>query len=83
MFEQMDKKKIALLKFRKNSCMNMNYNCPTIIFRSIFAQMYKFLVEKYVFTIFAYELFKVKIKIVNNTRNTYIWVKILLYIIVR
>ena len=25
---------------------------------------------------FAYELFKVKIKIVNNTRNTYIWVKI-------
>ena len=61
----------------------MNYNYPTIIFRSIFAQMYKFLVEKYVFTIFAYELFKVKIKIVNNTRNTYIWVKILLYIIVR
>ena len=28
---------------------------------------------------FAYELFKVKTKkIVNNTRNTYIWVKILL-----
>ena len=28
----------------------------------IFAQMYKFLVEKYVFTIFAYEFFKVKMK---------------------
>ena len=26
------------------------------------AQMYKFLVEKYIFTIFAYELFKVKMK---------------------
>ena len=45
----------------KNSCMNMNYNYLTTIFRSIFAQMYKFLVEKYIFTIFAFELFKVKI----------------------
>ena len=34
--------------------------------------MYKFLVEKYIFTIFVYELFKVKLKNVNNTRNTYI-----------
>ena len=42
--------------------MNMNFNYPTTIFRSIFAQMYKFLVEKYIFTIFAYELFKVKMK---------------------
>ena len=42
--------------------MNMNYNYPTTIFRSIFAQMYKFLVEKYIFTIFAHEFFKVKIK---------------------
>ena len=32
--------------------------------------MYKFLVEKYIFTIFACELFNVKQKIVNNTRNT-------------
>ena len=47
---------------KKNSCMEMNYNYPTTIFRSIFAQMYKFLVEKYMFTFFAYELFKVKIK---------------------
>ena len=31
--------------------------------------MYKFLVVKYIFTIFACELFKVKMKIVNNTRN--------------
>ena len=42
--------------------MNMNYTYPTSIFRSIFAQMYKFLVEKNIFTIFAYELFKVKKK---------------------
>ena len=38
-------------------------------------KMYKVLVEKYIFTIFAYELFKVKIKNCNKTRNTYIWVK--------
>ena len=50
----------------------MNYNYLTTIFRSIFAQMYTFLVEKYIFTFFAYERFKVKMKIVNNTRNTYI-----------
>ena len=35
------------------------------------------MVEKYIFTIFVYDLFMVKMKIVNNTRNTYIWVKIL------
>ena len=35
--------------------------------------MYKFLVEKFIFTIFAYELFKVKMKKnANNTRNVYI-----------
>ena len=42
--------------------MNMNYNYLTTIFKKIFAKMYKFLVEKYIFTIFAYELFKVKMK---------------------
>ena len=31
-------------------------------YRRIFAQIYKFLVQKYIFTIFAYELFKVKMK---------------------
>ena len=52
-----------LVNFRKkNSCMNMNYTYQTAIFRSIFAQIYKFLVEKYIFTIFAYEFFKVKLK---------------------
>ena len=62
----------------------MNYNYLTTIFRSIFAKMYKFLAEKYIFTIFAYDFFNVKIKKnVNNTRNTYIWVKILLNIVVR
>ena len=51
--------------------MNINYNYQTTIFRSIFAQMYKFLVEKYIFSNFAYELFKVKMKKnVNNTKNT-------------
>ena len=47
------------------------------------AQIYIFLVEKDIFTILAYELFKVKMKIVNNTRNTYIWVKIPLNFVVR
>ena len=61
----------------------MDYNYLTTIYRIVFAQMYKFLVEKYIFTIFAYEIFKVKSKIVNNTRNTYIWIKIFLYIVVR
>ena len=38
--------------------------------------MYKFLVEKYILTVFAFEFFKIKIKKnVNNTRNTYIWVE--------
>ena len=40
----------------------MNYNYPTAIFRSISTEMYKFLVEKYIFSIFAYELFKVKMQ---------------------
>ena len=31
-------------------------------YKTIYAQMYKFLVEKYIFTIFAYELFKVRMK---------------------
>ena len=37
---------------KKNSCININYNYPTTIFRSIIALMYKCLVEKYnIFTI--------------------------------
>ena len=40
----------------------MNYNYPATIYISIFAQMYKFLVKICIFTIFAYELFKVKMK---------------------
>ena len=42
--------------------MYMNYNYLTTIYRSIFAQMDRFLVKKYIFTIFAYELFKVRMK---------------------
>ena len=38
-------------------------------------KMHKFLVEKYVFTIFAFELFKVEMENLNNTRNTNIWVE--------
>ena len=63
--------------------MIMNYNYPTTIFKSIIAEMYKILVEKYIFIIFADELFKVKMKFVNNTRNTYIFGQILLNIVVR
>ena len=39
---------------------NMNYNYPTTIWGSIYAQMYKLLVEKYIFPVFAYKVFKVK-----------------------
>ena len=59
----------------------MNYNYLTTIARSIFTQMYKFLIEKYIFTTFAYE--GQNKKNVNNTRNTYIWFKILLNLVVR
>ena len=51
--------------------MNMNHNYPTTIFRRIFDQNFQISGKKYIFTIFAHELFKVKMKIVNNTRNTY------------
>ena len=34
------------------------------------------------FSIFAYKLFMVKSKIVNNTRNTYFWVRIRSHIVV-
>ena len=52
--------------------MNMNYNHPTAIFRSIFAQNVQISGRKiYIFTIFGLELFKVKMKNnVNNKRNT-------------
>ena len=91
---------------KKNGYMNMNYNYPTTIYRSIFTQMFKFLVETYTFTIFALLTFQGhnekkkqcstyqrkcqclvcryqnsligKQRIINNTRNTYIWVKILI-----
>ena len=39
----------------KTICMNMAYNYSTTIFRSFFPKMYKFLVENYKFSIFAYE----------------------------
>ena len=57
----------------------MNCNYPATIFINIYAQMYKFLLEKYIFTIFCLWTFQGQNeKIVNNTRNTYISVKILL-----
>ena len=50
----------------------MNYNYPSAIFRSIFAQNVQFFGRKYIFTIFGLELFKVKMKKnVNNNRNTF------------
>ena len=45
----------------QKSFMNMNYNYQTTIWRSIFAQMYKFLVENIFFSIFPNEFFMVKI----------------------
>ena len=41
------------VNFREKHSMNMTYKHPTTIYRSIVAQLYKFLVEKYIFTIFA------------------------------
>ena len=38
----------------------MNCNYPTTIWESIFVQMYNFLVEQYIFPIFAYKCFKVQ-----------------------
>ena len=40
----------------------MKCNYPTTVYKSIFAQMYKFVVEKNIFTIIAYEFFMVKVK---------------------
>ena len=40
----------------------MNYNYSTTLYRSNFDQMYKFLVEKNIFTILTYEFFMVEIK---------------------
>ena len=48
--------------------MNINYNDPTKIFRSIFAL--KILVEKYIFTIFVCNFSRSRCKVVNNIRNT-------------
>ena len=47
---------------KKNIYINMNCNYPTTIWESIFAQMYNFLVEQYIFPISAYKCFKVKSK---------------------
>ena len=44
----------------KNIYINMNYNYLTTICECIFAHLYKFLVEQYIFPIFAYKCFKVK-----------------------
>ena len=71
------------VNFKENIYINMNYNYPTTIWGSIFAQMYKLLEEKYIFFKFVFIIFfKVNGKNVNNTRNTYIWVKILSHSVV-
>ena len=55
-----------LLNFEKKTiCMNMNYNYLNTIYEGTFAQMYKFLVEKYIFPIFAYKFIMVNIKNCN------------------
>ena len=62
----------------KHFFMNMNISplTITIMYDSIFAQMYIFLIEKY------FLQFLLKAKLVNDTRNTYIWAKRLSYIVV-
>ena len=64
--------------FRKTSCMNIDYNYLTTIFKSIFSQMYEFLVKNIYLRILHMNFVRSKWKFVNNTRNTYIWVKILI-----
>ena len=63
--------------------MNMSYSYPTTMYESIFAQMYIFVMEKYFLQVLIKNVSKIKAKIVNNTINTYIWAKILSYIVVR
>ena len=41
------------VNLKKNIYMNMNYSSLTTMYESIFAQMYIFLVEKYIFAILA------------------------------
>ena len=48
----------------------MTYNYSTTIFRSIFAQNVQISGRKIEISIFAYDFFKVKLKIVNKSRNT-------------
>ena len=73
----------AGLILKKGIYMNMNYRSLTTMYESNFTKMYIFLVEKYFFAILAIKMSWLKAKIVNNTRNTYIWAKILSYIVVR
>ena len=47
---------------KKNNCMDMNYNYPSTIFRSFLAQNVQISGKKYIFSIFAYEFFKAKLK---------------------
>ena len=70
-------------KFRENINLNMNLSYSTTIYESYLARMYKFLVEKYFLILlinFSWSKIKKNVnnksKIVNDTRNTYIWIKI-------
>ena len=70
------------LIFKKTIYMNMNYGFLTTKYESIFAQMYILLVEKYVLQFWLNNFHSKKEKrIVNNTRKTYSWAKILPYIV--
>ena len=61
--------------------MNMNYGFLTTIYESIFAQMNILLEEKYVLQFWLKNCHSKKEKLVNNTRKTYSWAKILTYIV--
>ena len=62
--------------------MNMSYSYPTTMYESILAQKYVFLVLFTIFTFYHEIFFKQKCKKKISTRNMYIWVKILSYIVV-
>ena len=70
--------------FDKNVNTNMNYSYPTTMYESILAQMYHvFLVLFTFFAVYHENLFKPKLQKIFSTRNIYIWVNILSYIVVR
>ena len=66
-----------------NVKMNMNYSYPTTMYESMLAQMYIFLVLFKKFAVYRENLFLPKLQKYFSTRNMYIRVNKLSYIVVR